>query len=189
MLKISQIKIKKIAYTLKKGGVVALSTDTVLGLSVLPNKTESIKKLIAIKKRPKKLGFIVLTPKDVSVKKFISDNLSEDELSLLFKKNDKPITWLVPANKNINPLVVGKYIKNSTVAIRITDNPIITNICKIINSPIISTSANIHKKSTIGSKRQLQVFFKNNIDDFLIYSSNNKPSTIKNLLTNDIIRY
>jgi len=77
----------------------------------------------------------------------------------------------------------------STVAIRLTDNALIAELCKATNSALVSSSANTTGKHSATSVLNLNVFFKGELD-FMIAPKNynNSPSRIINLETGERLR-
>ena len=117
-------------------------------------------------------------------------NLINDDYFKLFVQNSSaavPTTWLCPASKIVLPEVTGGSNK---IAIRITRHEASCNLCKLLDSPIISTSANVAGEKPMTNIEEILDYFGNNIDyaiDDRIGESM-KPSRILDLITKKVLR-
>lgn len=170
------IKERLIISKIKNNEIVAIPSDTIFGLSCLPNIT-NIKKLNKLKQRSDNKGFILLTSNLEYLQKFI-DTKYLKILEQEYAKITTPTTFIVPS--------VHKLATHNTLAIRLTDNPLITKICSQLNSAILSTSCNISGKKNINTTLKLRLFFKNIA--FLTPNTNNKSSTIIDIISGAILR-
>jgi L-threonylcarbamoyladenylate synthase len=178
---------KKIAiWHLKKGGVIAHQTDTVVGLACLPSDEKAIKKIIKLKRRREDKGLILLGSNITQFKPYLSKKLPLKIIQKLQQITKEPTTWLVPVNKKTSTLIRGKF---DTIAMRITNDPEIVFLCQRLNSAIISTSANIKNKPPAKNTLKLRLFFKNSLDFILLDKiKNTQNSLIKNIITKEKIR-
>ena len=171
---------------IRNGGLVACPTESVFGLDCDPNNSAAIKKLIRIKKRSANKGFILVASSLNQLQPFIS-TLTKKQEEKVIHMNDSPITWIVPAKKDINTNLSGG---RETIAIRITQHPILRQLCDSLCSALISTSANPTDMSPAKSVVQVEEYFGASvdyiIDDKLGECQN--PSEIRDLLTDEVIR-
>jgi L-threonylcarbamoyladenylate synthase len=102
------------------------------------------------------------------------------------KAGNTSTTYLLEANQHTSKLLTGEF---DTIALRLTNDPLITKLCQASNSALVSTSANISGKNSATSVLQLNVFFKQELD-FIIAprNYNNPPSRIINLDTGEQLR-
>ncbi len=79
---------------------------------------------------------------------------------------------------------------NGLVAVRVTNHPIIKELCENINGPIISTSANYSKKEYVNNLETIEYLFDSKIDCIVKgkLGKMDRPSVIKNIVTNEILR-
>jgi len=176
------LQIRLASKILKLGGVISNPTDTIQGLSCLPAYEQSIQKVLHLKRRSSAKGLILLASNISLLEPYVED------MGLLkqVKIEQQPTTYLLKANKEISPLITGEF---DTVAVRITDNPLIVNLCQRCNSALLSTSANISGKQSINSTLELNVQFKQRLDFILAQKYyNNQPSRIINLHTGRRLR-
>jgi len=124
------------AAVLRAGGVVSCPTEGVFGLSCMPDNAAAILRLLAIKQRDPAMGLILIAACAEQLTDWIA--VSPQQLPEPIEK--QPITWIVPAAIGVSPLVRGRH---SGVAVRITSNPIARELCRAVDSPLVSTSANL----------------------------------------------
>ncbi len=127
----------KAAEVLLDGGVIAYPTEGVFGLGCLPHDSNAVQKLLAIKQRDPSKGLILLAAKASQFDGWIDLPTSA---MLPLPLPDHPITWIAPAGQKSNYLIHGD---NAGIAVRITTNPVAMAICNAVDSPIVSTSANL----------------------------------------------
>ena len=96
------------------------------------------------------------------------------------------ITWIVPAHKKCPSWLTMK----NTVAVRITSHPVINNLCKGLDGPIISTSANYSNHSYINDIKKIEALFDKKVDYIVegALGGEVKSSTIKNIVTKEVLR-
>jgi L-threonylcarbamoyladenylate synthase len=180
-IKIMSFKLKLAAHILNQGGVVSLPSDTVQGLSCLPFEA-SLARLIALKKRPTNKGLILLSNDIEHFKKYVESS----ELLNHITARENPTTYLLKAHKNTSKLLLGEF---DTVAIRLTNHPLITQICAMTKGVLVSSSANISGLPTAKDLLKLRVYFHDQLDYIISPKSGvNSPSNIINLHTGERIR-
>lgn len=168
--------------TLNSGGVISNPTDTIQGLTCLPYK-KSIQKMLQLKRRNYAKGLILLA----NELHFFKPYLEDESVLTQIKPQDSPTTYLLKAGKNTSKLITGNF---NTVAVRLTNNALISDLCKKCNSALLSSSANIADKPNINSILALNVHFKGQLD-FIIApkNNNNHASQIINMQTGERLRY
>ena len=163
--------------------VVCIPTDTIYGLSCTIDKN-SIKKLIKLKQRDPSKSFIIVSHNPKHLLKYVDESkLSKEQLGIISTKQESPTTWIVPANEKAKVIIKDK----DTVAIRLVDTQVITEICSKLNDAIISTSANISGEDYINDLEQINKDF----PSLLILQSqilHSNPSKIFDIITNTRIR-
>jgi len=126
---------------LAKGGVVAYPTEGVFGLGCDPDNGEAVQRLLAIKKRPQEKGLILIAASIEQLLPYI--DLSS--LSVQIKKDlvnswPGPNTWVVPKSRKVTSWISGQF---NSVAVRVSDHPLVQSLCQVYGKPITSTSANL----------------------------------------------
>ena len=131
-----QRSILRAADALLGGGVIAYPTEGVYGLGCMPDDDEALTRLLAIKRRDPRKGLILIA----SRKAQLQDWVAVDPARIPDPDPSCPTTWIVPAAVRVSPLVTGDH---TGLAIRLTTHPIAAAICDAVDSPIVSTSANL----------------------------------------------
>ncbi len=171
-----------------QGGIIAYPTEAVFGLGCDPDNEQAISKLLALKKRSKDKGLILLAGNYSQVLPYIDDNaIPQDKRFTILSRWPGPITQILPANKNLSSLISGTF---STVAVRITNHPDIVELCRQTGKPIISTSANLSGEPTAHTWQEAEQQFPQQLDYILKGQTLGltKPSTIINALSGAVIR-
>ena len=179
--------IKRLSKAVENGAVIAYPTDTIWGFGCHPMMASSVVKILNIKQRPVGKGLILLSSRLEFCNPYIDPGLSREQIYLITRKTRHPATWLVPAARNCPVWLRGDF---STVALRITSHPFIQAICNEMHSPIVSTSANRHRRPTIRSALQARRQFGEELD-YIVTGFNtgtNRASEIKSLTTGETIR-
>ena len=80
--------------------------------------------------------------------------------------------------------------KDNTVAIRLTKHETVMLLCDYMNAPIISTSANLSNSKYDDDLKNIEKAFDEKIDCIVTGQLGNekKPSTIKNIITKEVLR-
>ncbi|NYT52246.1 MAG: Sua5/YciO/YrdC/YwlC family protein [Candidatus Vesicomyosocius endoextente] len=170
------------AYCLKAGGIISNPTDTIQGLTCLPKFESSMTRILQFKHRSSTKGLILLAS-DVY---YFKDYVKDTSLLINVTTDTQPTTYLLKANGVTSQLLTGDF---DTIALRVTHNQLITNLCRLTHSALVSSSANIASKCNARSMLDLKVFFSNKLD-FIIppKTYNTQASKIINLQTGEKIR-
>lgn len=131
------IQYKKIARLLHAGGVIAYPTEGVFGLGCMPGDEEAVMRILDIKGRSAQAGVIVISPDYDLLAPWLAP--TDLELKRLQTGKAYPVTWVVTANPATPDWLTGG---RGTLAVRITDHPVTTNICRGAGTAMVSTSAN-----------------------------------------------
>ena len=182
----SELQIQKTVNAIRKGGVIAYATEAVYGLGCDPDNAQAIQKIVDLKARDAKQGFILIASQVSQLEKYLGE-LSSQERELLEKNWPEPTTLIVTANESVSELITGG---RNTVAVRITTHPDTKKLCEALKHPLISTSANRSGQPAITHAWQIQEQFSDSIN--YLYPSTigdaSKPSTIIDASTGKILR-
>ena len=102
----------------------------------MPDDASAILRLLAIKQRDPAMGLILIAASADQLADWIAISTQEIPEPL----PTQPITWIVPAAAGVSALVRGRH---SGVAVRVTVNSVARELCLAVNSPLVSTSANL----------------------------------------------
>jgi L-threonylcarbamoyladenylate synthase len=129
--------IRRASDALLGGGVIAYPTDGIYGLGCMPDDPDAIVALLAIKKRSLGKGLILIGADRAQFEGWVDDR----DLAKLPEPDPlAPITWIAKPGPTSSELVMGEH---RGIAVRLTVNPVARAICRAVESPITSTSANL----------------------------------------------
>lgn len=181
-----QLEVNKALATLKSGGVIAYPTEAVYGLGCDPNDVHAVSKILQIKQRPINKGFILVAANWEQVAPFIG-YIDPNLLARVLASWPGPTTWVFPADPQVPHWITGDH---NSVALRISDHPMVKAICEQFGSAIISTSCNHSGMPPTRDARTTKMAFKTEID----YIVNGKvgtranPTQMRDALTGEQIR-
>lgn len=182
----SDCHIKKAIQIINRGGVICYPTESVYGLGCAPYDLEAVLYLIALKKRSIRKGLLLVAGNVSQLEPYIDIN---DTLAItnLTKATDKPMTWIVTCNPSTPPWLIGEH---QTIAVRISNHPIIKQLCTEFNGAIVSTSANISGQRSARSHWLVRKRFGKKIDYYVPgdLGAFKSESEIRNSITGEVIR-
>lgn len=171
---------------LERGGIIAYPTEGVYGLSCDPLNPHAVKRLLDIKQRDVKKGLILIAESWTQLLPYTAP-IPEDKLQVVLATWPGPYTWIFPAKEFTPDWIKGEH---DSVAIRVSDYPIIKQLCRAFKGPLISTSANLQGQAAATSYKEVCTQFEDQLD--LIIQGNvgplNKPTSIRNALTGEVLR-
>lgn len=140
---------------IKKGNLILYPTEGVYGLGCDPGNLQAIEALLALKQRSWEKGLILVAANLDQLRPYIGALSPEDE-QLLGQTWPGPVTWVLPANPLIDPLIVGNH---KTLACRVSAHPVVQALCQAFGGPIISTSANVSDLPPARTQAQAKEIF------------------------------
>ena len=152
-------EIQKSVEVLKAGGVILYPTDTIWGIGCDASNAAAVQKVYEIKKRSDAKSLIALVDSDVRLERTIEEvpfvawdliEFSEKPVTIIY---DKPIGI---ANNAVN--------KDKSVGIRIVKDKFCKELIRMLNKPIISTSANISGEKQANSFSEISDEIKDSVD-------------------------
>lgn len=171
---------------LQAGGVVAYPTEAVYGLGCDPFSIDAVSRLLELKNREMKQGFILIAASWQQVQTLV-EPISPQALSHVFETWPGPTTWTFPATKEVPTWIRGTH---NSVAIRVTNHPAARLLCEHYGGPLISTSANVHGFPPARDARTLKMIFPNKLDAILTgeVGGRQRPTEIRNAVTGEVLR-
>lgn len=136
---------------LKKGGIVAIPTETVYGLAGNALDGSTVKKIYKAKGRPSDNPLIVHIS-DFSQWKELVTEIPESAIALTEKYWPGPLTVILPKSNIIPPEVSGGL---STVAVRMPADPVARKIIEKAGVPLAAPSANTSGKPSPTSAKHV----------------------------------
>ena len=169
----------------QQGGVIAYSTETILGLGCDPNNRRAVERLLWLKQRSINKGLVILVA-SVDALKEHSQPLSPSQYAKITSRLSKaPTTWVLPAHRSTPIWIMGNH---GHIAIRITQHTIASKLCASTGA-IVSTSANYSDYPTAINSQQLREWFGPYLDYVIIGApGTGVPSEIRDLVSGEILR-
>jgi L-threonylcarbamoyladenylate synthase len=171
------------ADVLLRGGVIAYPTEGVYGLGCMPDDEFALARVVGIKERDATKGLILVVANHDQLQGWA--NLGDN--SLPDPDPAHPITWIVPPGPRVSPLLRGEH---TTIAVRITTNPVARALCEIVDSPLVSTSANRSGKPVARNRFVLRRQFASLVDYIVPGDCGpaSGPSEIRDYMSGKILR-
>lgn len=163
---------------LKKGGVILYPTDTIWGLGADGAQALAIDKIIKLKQRSKNKSMILLFASWEQVERCFGK--IKELVDLAKNYQDKPTTFVFFPKKNPYPYLTAI---DGSVAIRITAEKFSKSLCLKLNSPLISTSANLTGKNSPIAFTDISPIIKQGVDYIVKYrQKDHKPSSASRII-------
>lgn len=179
--------LRRAANVVAQEGIIAYPTEAVWGLGCDPFSQKAVESLLRIKQRPVSKGLILVASRIENLGPLL-DKITISERSLLSKKYDHPVTWIIPDEDDLIPY----YIKgsNDSVAIRVSTHKQVKSLCDYWGGLLVSTSANRSTEPPAMSATDVHNMFSGQIDFVLPGKLGGyaKPSEIRELRGNRVIR-
>ncbi|USD65335.1 L-threonylcarbamoyladenylate synthase [Vibrio sp. SCSIO 43136] len=126
---------------LQQGEVIAYPTEGVFGVGCDPDNAQAVQKLLAVKQRPVEKGLILIAGDYQQLLPYIDESqLTKEQLQAVHASWPGPVTWIMPASDKVSNWVSGQF---DSIAVRVTDHPLVQQVCSAFGKPITSTSANL----------------------------------------------
>jgi L-threonylcarbamoyladenylate synthase len=176
--------LKHAAEVLFSGGVIVYPTEGVYGLGCLPDEEAAVERVLRLKQRAPGKGLILIAAAAEQLDGWADlpagRSLPEPEPAY-------PITWIVPPGPFVHPLLRGD---NDGIAVRLTTNPIARSLCNAVDSPLVSTSANLTGRPTARNRYVLRRQFMQRVDYVIPGDCGpvEGPSEIREFLTGKVLR-
>ncbi len=175
----------KAAAEIRAGGVIAYPTEAVWGLGCDPLDVDAVEKILSLKRRPVEKGLIMVAG---SVAQFgpLVEALPADLKAKLEASWPGHTTWLVPHGGLVPAWISGQF---DTVALRVSNHPLVQALCDLVGGPIVSTSANPQGRPPARSALHARRYF----TDQVLYApgqvgGQDQPSKIYDLVSGKTIR-
>ena len=178
-------RIKQASACIDAGNVVACPAEAVWGLSCDPWNLSAVAFLCEMKQRALSKGVIVASG-DAAHFAPLLDALDEAERDRVLSSWPGPVTWLVPNRGYFPSWVTGE---SNEVAIRVTSAPALFSLCRELDGPVVTTSANWAGAQPARHLFQVRRYFGARMT--VVPGEVNlagKPSTIKRIKTGEVLR-
>ncbi len=121
------------------GGLVAFPTETVYGLGADATNDHAVARIFEAKGRPRFNPLIVHVDCIATAKRFVEWNDAADRLALAFWPGALTLVLPIKPNSGLSPLVTADL---PTLAVRVPDHPVATQLLAAFGGPVAAPSAN-----------------------------------------------
>ncbi|HEY5601869.1 MAG TPA: L-threonylcarbamoyladenylate synthase [Gammaproteobacteria bacterium] len=179
-------KIKQAATVILNGGIIAYPTEAVYGLGCNPLDTTAVLRLLRLKQRALEKGLILVAANLDQLEPFIT--IPSDAIRRKISATwPGPVTWVLPAQPGIPAILTGAH---RTLAVRVSAHPAVQAVCREIDQPLVSTSANRESAPPARSALAVRRIFGQGVD-FILHGAVDraaKPTEIRDALTGQVLR-
>jgi L-threonylcarbamoyladenylate synthase len=114
--------------------------------------------------------------------------LSAEQRSRLSRSWPGPVTWILPDPDGWVP--AGVRGRHASVAVRVSDHPVVRALCAAYGGPIVSTSANPSASAPAKTRLKVSTYFGLGVDYIVPGKLGNldRPTQICDLGSNQFIR-
>lgn len=167
-------QIKDAVAVLESGGVIAYPTEGVFGLGCDPNNNTALERILQIKQRDAAKGLILAASELAQLMAYV-EPLDKVVQSRILPTWPGPFTWIVPARPDTPKTLTGG---RNTLAVRVSDHPVIRALCSSFGNAIVSTSANLAGDPPCLSAAETQLRLGDHVDLVInADTGNNKGAT------------
>ncbi|WP_333852885.1 L-threonylcarbamoyladenylate synthase type 1 TsaC [Leclercia sp.] len=172
---------------LNKEDVIAYPTEAVFGVGCDPDSEVAVTRLLTLKQRPVEKGLILIAASFEQLKPYIDDSmLTSAQRETIFAAWPGPVTFVFPALPTTPRWLTGRF---DSLAVRVTDHPLVIELCNRFGKPLVSTSANLTGLPPCRTSEEVLAQFG---DDFPVVIGETggrlNPSEIRDALTGERFR-
>lgn len=150
-------EIKAAIASLKQGKVIAYPTEAVFGLGCDPTNQQAVLSLLELKRRAVEKGLILVAGDFELLAPFVdTSSLTHCRLQEIVQSWPGAVTWVFPKSKQCPMWISGQF---DSVAVRVSAHPIVIDLTKSFNLPIVSTSANVTGVTPALSAQEVHAMF------------------------------
>jgi L-threonylcarbamoyladenylate synthase len=126
--------VPRAAAVIRKGGIVAHATEGVFGFACDPRKRRALTRLLRLKRRLARKGFILIAADEAQLTPFCTAIPARAH-----KSWPGPHTWLLTPRAGLSPKITGR---SDRIAVRVTAHRQAAALCRAAGTALVSTSAN-----------------------------------------------
>lgn len=173
--------------TVLGGGVIAYPTEAVWGLGCDPWDQEAVEKVLELKQRPVEKG-VILVASSLDQVRFLLNPLPRPLQAEAERHWPGPVTCLLPdVERQVPEWVRGKH---SSIAVRVSEHPVVRALCEATGMPLVSTSCNPAGRQPARHIWQVRGYFGDQLDWIVpgALGGNRKPSRIIDIVSGQQLR-
>ncbi|MDD2433765.1 MAG: L-threonylcarbamoyladenylate synthase [Bacilli bacterium] len=138
--------------------VIAIPTDTVMGLACLARSEKAYQKLVEVKGRPTNKAFAMAVPSVDMLYSYGKINAQQRRIVETFLPG--PLTIVVLKQENIQDYVTAG---SKTIALRVVPEPVVAEVLTSLQEPILLTSANMSGQPSLLTSAEVEKVFNEKI--------------------------
>lgn len=172
---------------LREERVIAYPTEAVFGLGCDPDSEIAVERLLALKQRPRDKGLILIAANYQQLEPYVEISaLSESQRQVVFSTWPGPFTWVIPAKSTTPEWLTGRF---SSLAVRVSDHPLVQRLCLDFGKPLVSTSANLSGQPPCRTYQEVMSQFDSHFPVLKgDVGGRVNPSEIRDALTGEMLR-
>jgi L-threonylcarbamoyladenylate synthase len=170
---------------LRRGGLIAYPTESCYGLGCDPDNHKAVQRLLKLKQRPQHKGLILIAANFKQVARYLQPITPAQQQQLKIS-GTQAITYLMPVLPSAPRWLRGSH---DTLAVRMTAHKQAAQLCRSVNSALVSTSANRSGQRPAKTYAQCQRLFGHKV--WVLpgrVGKRKQPSTISRWVDGKIIR-
>ena len=178
--------IQQAVRVVEAGGIIAYPTEAVYGLGCDPLNIDAVAHLLSLKQRSVDKGLILVAADIAQLSDFI-EFPGGKTAEAIRASWPGPVTWLLPVQSWVPDWLTGNH---PTLAVRVSDHPVVRELCLEFDGPLVSTSANRQGHPPARRAYQVRRQFGDRID-YVVAGQTGKlaqPTEIRDAASGDIIR-
>lgn len=183
----AQLTVAQICEHLVNGEVIAYPTEAVFGLGCDPDCESAILQVLKLKQRPIEKGLILIADNFSQLVPYVDENkITTEQKAKMFASWPGAVTWVLPKNVNALYCLTGKF---DSIAVRVTDHPLVKQLCQQFGKPLVSTSANLSGLAPCRTVSEVEQQFGYHFPVLMGETGKRiNPSEIRDIQTGNIIR-
>ena len=179
-------RFERAARNVASGGLIAYPTEGVYGLGCLPGERSAVERLLRVKRRSWRKGLILIAANFEQLEPLVvlpRAGLRDEILGSW----PGPVTWLLESQRGVPAWVGGG---RGTLAVRVTDHPLASQLCRRVGEPLISTSANRAGRPPLKRPLDVRRELGPELDDILVgpLGALDRPTTLRDGMTGATLR-
>ncbi|ELI8283214.1 L-threonylcarbamoyladenylate synthase type 1 TsaC [Yersinia enterocolitica] len=167
---------------LQQEEVIAYPTEAVFGLGCDPDSEKAVNALLALKQRPWQKGLILIAANYEQLKPYVDDSaLTDSQRETIFSVWPGPVTWVIPTYPETPRWLTGSF---DSLAVRVSDHPLVQQLCSQYGKPLVSTSANLSGQEPCRTIEEVRIQFGSSLPVLAgLVGGRLNPSEIRDALT------
>ncbi|CRX99151.1 sua5 YciO YrdC YwlC family protein [Yersinia enterocolitica] len=167
---------------LQQEEVIAYPTEAVFGLGCDPDSEKAVNALLALKQRPWQKGLILIAANYEQLKPYVDDSaLTDSQRETIFSVWPGPVTWVIPTHPETPRWLTGSF---DSLAVRVSDHPLVQQLCSQYGKPLVSTSANLSGQEPCRTTEEVRIQFGSSLPVLAgLVGGRLNPSEIRDALT------